>query len=364
MTVSSTTLRFRDGSSDKQYTVSIDKQGDGFVVNAAWGRTGSTLQTACKTAAPVTLEKAQAAAEKLLNEKRKKGYTDAEGGAAYTGVEHAGRDSGVRVQLLEPVADGKAERMLSDPAWFMQVKYDGERRVIILEPGCPVVGTNRNGLAVALNGDLAQVCVGRIPVTGKTIIDGEDFGSTFAPFDLLMWQGDDLRDLPYSERLALLESLIETVPEFARLHTYRSEEDKRRMYAKLREQGEEGVVFKLRDAAHSPGRSGQSSTQFKDKFVESATVRVVGRNGDKRSIAMELMGATGSWVGVGSCTIPANFPIPEAGQLVEVGYLYAYPNGGSLFQPTFKGVRHDVDESACALTQLKYKTEGLIGQAA
>jgi len=304
MTVSSTTLRYRDGSSDKQYTVSIDAQGDGFVVNAAWGRTGRAMQTACKTAAPVPLEEAQAAAEELLNEKRKKGYSDAEGGAAFSGIEHAGRDSGVRVQLLEPVGDGTAERMLSDPAWFMQVKYDGERRVIILEPGCPVVGTKRNGLAVAINGDLAQVCEGRIPVTGKTIIDGEDFGSTFAPFDLLMWQGDDLRDLPYSERLALLESLIETA------------------------------------------------------------VRVIGRNGDKRSVAMELMDGSGQWVGVGSCTIPANFSIPEAGDYVEVGYLYAYPNGGSLFQPTYKGMRRDVDDSACVTSQLKYKAEGLLGQAA
>lgn len=357
MTSITTTLRFREGSSDKQYAVTIQPLGDGYVVNAAWGRTGSTMQTACKTAAPVSLEQAQATAEKLLNEKRKKGYTDAEGGAAYSGVEHAGRDSGVRVQLLEPVADGQAERLLSDPAWLMQVKYDGERRLIIMEPGVPVSGTNRNGLSVAINADLATVCVGRIPITGKTIIDGEDFGSTFAPFDLLMWQGDDLRDLPYSERLALLEKLIESVPEFTRLRTYSTADDKRRMYAQLREQGEEGVVFKLRDAAYSPGRSGQSSTQFKDKFVATATCRVVGRNGDKRSVALELIDSEdGQWKPVGSCTIPANFSIPEPLQLVEIRYLYAF-RAGSIFQPTYLGVRTDVDATDCTTAQLKYKAE-------
>lgn len=357
MTDITTTLRFKEGGSDKQYSVTIAPSGDGYVVNAAWGRTGSTMQTACKTAAPVSLEQAQATAQKLLNEKRKKGYTDDASGAAYSGVEHSGRDSGIRVQLLEPVADGQAERLLSDPAWLMQVKYDGERRLIIMEPGVPVFGTNRKGLSVAINGDLAQVCVGRIPVTGKTVIDGEDYGSTFAPFDLLMWQGDDLRDLPYSERLSLLEKLIESVPEFTRLRTFSATEEKRRMYAQLREQGEEGVVFKLRDAAYSPGRSGQYSTQFKDKFVETASARVVARNGDKRSIALEMIDpADGQWKQVGSCTIPANFGIPQQGQIVEVRYLYGHRNG-ALFQPVYLGVRNDLDESDCTMAQIKYKGE-------
>lgn len=363
MTASTTTLRFREGSSDKQYSVSIEASGDGFVVNAAWGRTGSTMQTACKTASPVTLEKAQAAAEKLLNAKRAKGYTDDASGAAYAGTADAGRDSGLRVQLLEPVAEGQAAQLLHDSAWGMQEKFDGERRMLIIESG-EVVGTNRKGLQVAVNGDLAQVVMARISVTGKTVLDGEDYGSTYAPFDLLMLNGADLRDLPYSERLAKLETLIADAPEFVRPTTYRSTADKVAQYDRLRANGCEGVVFKLLEAPYIPGRFGKSSTQFKDKFVESATVRVAGRNGDKRSVAMELLDeATGQWTGVGSCTIPANYPVPDVGALAEVGYLYAY-RGGSLFQPTYKGVRHDLDESACTFAQLKYKADGPAALAA
>ena len=41
-------------------------------------------------------------------------------------------------------------------------------------------------------------------------------------------------------------------------------------------------------------------------------------------------------------TIPANFPIPPVGALVEVRYLYCFPNGGSLFQPVYLGVRDDL----------------------
>jgi bifunctional non-homologous end joining protein LigD len=39
----------------------------------------------------------------------------------------------------------------------------------------------------------------------------------------------------------------------------------------------------------------------------------------------------------------------------KVRYLYAYP-GGSLFQPVYLGVRDDLSISACALSQLKFKS--------
>jgi len=357
------TLRFVEGSSDKQYTVAIQPAGDGFNVVASWGRTGSTMQTAVKTAAPVTLEKARTVADNLLKEKRRKGYTDVAGGAAYSGAEFAGRDSGFRVQLLEPVSEGQADRLIADPAWGMQQKYDAERRLIVMNPGEKVFGTNRDGLRVAISDELANVIAGRIPVNGMTVIDGEDFGSTFAPFDLLMHNGRDLRDEPYSERLKLLEVLFSHVPEFPRLHTYIEADQKRRMYESLRDQGFEGVVFKLMSAAYTPGRCGKDSTQFKDKFVESASCRVIDRNGDRRSVALELLDdATGLWHAVGNCTIPANHSIPERGDLVEISYLYAYV-GGCLYQPTYKGPRTDIHSSACVLSQLKFKPEESHAQA-
>ena len=47
-------------------------------------------------------------------------------------------------------------------------------------------------------------------------------------------------------------------------------------------------------------------------------------------------------------------PIPAAGAIIEVRYLYAYP-GGSLYQPVYLCRRDDVALSACTLAQLKYK---------
>jgi len=56
-------------------------------------------------------------------------------------------------------------------------------------------------------------------------------------------------------------------------------------------------------------------------------------------------------------TIPANQPIPKAGDVLEVRYLYSFP-GGSLFQPVCLGQRDDIETSACTLSQLKYKAAG------
>jgi len=47
----------------------------------------------------------------------------------------------------------------------------------------------------------------------------------------------------------------------------------------------------------------------------------------------------------------------SVGAVIEVRYLYAY-RGGSLFQPTYLGLRDDIEVDACLLSQLKYKKEG------
>jgi bifunctional non-homologous end joining protein LigD len=59
---------------------------------------------------------------------------------------------------------------------------------------------------------------------------------------------------------------------------------------------------------------------------------------------------------VGNCTIPANYEIPQVGDLVEIRYLYAYL-GGSLYQPIYEGIRNDISPEACGEIQLKYIKE-------
>ena len=50
----------------------------------------------------------------------------------------------------------------------------------------------------------------------------------------------------------------------------------------------------------------------------------------------------------------ANFDVPKINDIVEVRYLYAFV-GGSLFQPTFLGVRNDIESRDCRIEQLVYK---------
>src|SRR5258708_13296354 len=84
------TLYYREGSSDKVYQASIETQGEGFVVNFAYGRRGSTMNTGTKTQTPVDYDNAKRIFDKLVREKQAKGYTPGEDGTPYqnTSKEH------------------------------------------------------------------------------------------------------------------------------------------------------------------------------------------------------------------------------------------------------------------------------------
>ena len=48
----SVSLYYREGSSDKEYHVRLEAKENGYVVNTAFGRRGSTLSTGTKTNTP------------------------------------------------------------------------------------------------------------------------------------------------------------------------------------------------------------------------------------------------------------------------------------------------------------------------
>jgi bifunctional non-homologous end joining protein LigD len=79
----STTLYYKDGNSDKVYSVAVVPSGNGFVVNFAFGRRGTTLQTGTKTASAGDFDAAQKIYDKLIREKTAKGYTPGEDGTPY-----------------------------------------------------------------------------------------------------------------------------------------------------------------------------------------------------------------------------------------------------------------------------------------
>jgi bifunctional non-homologous end joining protein LigD len=125
------------------------------------------------------------------------------------------------------------------------------------------------------------------------------------------------------------------------IRAFATESGKRKAFAEIQARKGEGVVFKLRDSVYVAGRPNSKGPQVKFKFTASATCAVLSQNGSKRSAVLGIrQGSSEVWVPIGNVTIPANFPIPPAGALVEVRYLYAYP-GGALYQPVYLGPRTD-----------------------
>jgi bifunctional non-homologous end joining protein LigD len=344
------TLYFRQGPSDKVYTAAIEPSGGGFVVTFAFGRRGSTLQMGVKTAAPVPFEKAKQIFDKLVGEKAAKGYTPGENGTPYQHTKKADRATGIVPQLLNPIEDCKVQTYIASADWWAQEKFDG-RRVLIRRDGDTVIGINRQGLTINLPEPIfAQ---GRTLGDQRWLIDGEAVGDVLFAFDLLESAGADLRAQPYRRRLAALAKIVGTAPAPIRtVETATTTAEKTAMLDLLKDRNAEGIVFKRHTQTSTPGRSASGGDWLKFKFHATASCIVASVNGEKRSVALELLDTRR--VGVGNVTIPPNATIPEPGTVVEVHYLYAYP-AGSLYQPVYLGVREDLTHDDCRLDQLKLK---------
>lgn len=353
MEAENVTLYYREGASDKTYQASLAQKNGGWIVNFAFGRRGATLQTGTKTTAPVPYEKAKAIYDKLIREKTGKGYTPGPDGTPYSHTDNEEKDTGVRCQLLNPVDDKEAARLIDDPAYWVQEKFDGRRILLRAESG-KAAGINRKGLAVGLPESIAAAA----KALGQScLLDGECVGDTLHVFDLLELDGADQRPLPYSQRLKQLTALLANVRAkgICLVETAMARANKRILFEKLKKEQREGVVFKDCAAPYTPGRPASGGSQLKYKFYATASL-IVAKVNDKRSIALELYANKKERVEAGNVTIPPNLPVPKEGAVVEVRYLYAFKESGRLYQPTFLGVRDDIEAGACTTSQLKYRT--------
>lgn len=346
-----TTLYFKEGSSDKVYQATIEPKGSGFAVNFAFGRRGSTLNTGTKTQEPVDLASAEKIFEKLVREKMAKGYTEGEGGTPYSCPAESKEYSGILPQLLNPIEEDQLETYLANPAWIMQEKFDG-KRLLLLKKGNAVRGINRKGLICGIAHTIEKAAKA---IAGDFLIDGECLGTVYIAFDLLESKGSNLRDHPYDLRLQNLFATLRGVPalHMKQAQTYFSEAQKRRHLGELQLLNAEGVVFKKADAPYTAGRPNSGGTQLKCKFYATASFIVAGVN-KQRSVLLALM-KDGKQVPAGNVTVPVNQAIPNVGEIVEVRFLYALQQSGSVYQPTLLGRREDIGPEECTVSQLKFK---------
>ena len=345
----STTLYYREGSSDKVYQCQIEPAGERFVVNFAYGRRGSTMNTGTKTNVPVNFDDAKRIFDKLVKEKRAKGYTEGEAGTPY---QHSDQQpSGILPQLLNAIDEEQVLRLIQDDNYCMQEKHDG-RRLIVQKQGQNITGINKKGNTVGLSLPVFDVVRG---FDADVTIDGESIGDNLFAFDLLELDGVDIRSWPYRERLAALMNLLFSVQQrtIKLVETAFTAEQKLALLNELKAGKREGIVFKQVYSPYTPGRPNSGGNQLKHKFVATLSAMVAKVN-RQRSVELQLLGKDG-WVSCGNVTIPANHKIPQAGQVVEIRYLYCFPESGVLFQPVYLGVREDVDDTECLTSQLKFK---------
>lgn len=351
--VQSANLQFSDGRSDKLYNAVIVEAETGYLVNFEYGRNGSTLRQGSKTTTPVEIEKAKSLFNGLIKKKCSKGYAPLDevnttcGTKALSSIEI----SPYSPQLLNPIDDEQLAVLLHHPMYLAQEKHDGERRIIVKEEG-EIRGVNKKGLYLTLNSELARA-------TNKAdymfVIDGEDMGDHILVFDLLKHDGIDVTNLPLAERLARLSNLPIFNGQIRFSTPAFSAHEKTELLKRVIEANGEGIVFKRIDAPYEAGRPASGGgTQLKYKLYATASCVVLSHN-TKRSVQMGLIDSNGNLTSVGNVSIPVNKPIPNEMSIIEVRYLYAYPDGGSLYQPTFKEVRNDVEQHECLISQLKYK---------
>jgi bifunctional non-homologous end joining protein LigD len=348
------TLYYREGSSDKVYQASIEPEGGGFVVNFAFGRRGSTLNTGAKTQTPVDYDSAKSIYDKLVREKKAKGYTEGPNGTPYQNTPKEDRVTGLLPQLLNPIDEQEVKRLLQDAVWAMQEKFDG-RRVLVRKAAAEIHGINRKGLLIGLP---SPIVVGAHKISSNFILDGECVGDVLCAFDLLEWDGEDYRPYPYQRRLAALSRLLNQPGQQAMrlVETATDPANKERLFRHLQAEKGEGVVFKRLDAPYTPGRPNSGGTQLKHKFYAACSA-VVAKINDKRSVELRLLNGQG-WIPVGNVTIPANFNVPAVGEVVEIRYLHAFRESNALYQPVYLGPRQDIEQLDCLMSQLKYKGTG------
>lgn len=293
----------------------------------------------------------------IINEAAKKASpseeVDTKAAPAVTTVEAA--KPSLPCQLLNPVTEDEVLVLLQDDNYCAQEKHDGKRMQLRYKDGAVIAYNRRHkecGCPVVYRAALTDIA--NHSGIHDFLLDGEQVGDDYYAFDILIHEGSDVCWQGYSSRYSKLESLVSSV-ESMTIHLVGSAytlAQKKELVTRLIETEREGVVFKRLDAVYTDGRPSSGGDQLKYKFYATASCRVTAIN-TKRSVSLAVYDGS-ACVPVGNCTIPPNRDIPSKEDIVEIRYLYAY-KGGSLYQPTYLGVRDDLTQEDCSISQLKYK---------
>jgi bifunctional non-homologous end joining protein LigD len=156
---------------------------------------------------------------------------------------------------LEPMAATLTQERFTGPDWVFERKLDGIR-LLAFKSGPAVRLLSRNRLPQDESYPSVVQAISELPVS-DAVLDGEGLGvwragedAGYHLFDVLWFEGRDVRSLPLDARRALLERLPLAPP----LHRVERLDD-REPWERARREGWEGVIAKRRDSAYEPRRS-------------------------------------------------------------------------------------------------------------
>lgn len=355
------------GGSDKVYKLQLVELLEGWVVNFQYGRRvpgpGHQIQGTnggTKTSAPLPYATALATYQAQINAQMGKSYVtissniEATRSDQFSAVVFAERKpmSGMFPMLLMEVkTEEQARQLCQNPSYCAQEKEDGERRLLAKDGQLAVRGINRKGEYVELPASIRSAA--NQIFLNTFVLDGEIIGEVLKVWDILDQNGDSVREDGMRVRYERLKNQVNNSQDgsIRICRTAFTAESKLFLFNEVKARGGEGIVFKL---VAAPYVEGLSKYSLKWKFKADATVQVVSISKTKRSIQMGVTGSDGDLQILGKVTIPPNHAIPVVGAMVDVEYLYCYPNGGSLFQTAYKSPRQDKDEPD-TYASLKFK---------
>jgi bifunctional non-homologous end joining protein LigD len=361
-----TTLYFQDEVSDKEYTAEIVAADKGlFNVNTFWGRRGSATQSGSKTPkGPVAYSAAEKLFNKVLDEKRSKGYEE----GSTSGVQFVKPSANSLVQQASsepkmpgklhpaPLAPSEASKLISNNMYFGQIKYDGVFGRYTYRPGTFPLATSKTNKMLSVPQGVVE---GFGQIEAPLIVDGEMVDGCLVVFDILLHKSRELWKEPAEHRALYLQALLgeRTFEDIIGAPVASDTAAKAAMLDFAHTKGLEGMIFKLKERSYTPGKLPPSrAVAFKWKFKNSCSF-ICGGQGDPsvRSVEAMFYDESGQICNRGSVTIPTNHPIPARNEICEAEYLYIHQKGGNLFQPVFKGVRIDVLPEECNVDQLFVK---------
>ncbi|WP_037075620.1 non-homologous end-joining DNA ligase [Rhizobium mesoamericanum] len=286
------------------------------------------------------------------------------------------------------------------PDWLYEIKWDGYRIAVHLNNGNVRIltrgGHDWTHRFPAIEADAKRLGVGSAILDGEAVVLDEQGRPNFAQlqqslggrggklnsgasimfaFDLLYFDGHDIRSLELTARRYFLQSLLKNEHGAVRL-SEEIEGDGREIYAAACEHGLKGIIAKYKD---SPYRSGRLGEWVKVKCVQSDSFMIVGY--EPSSVARGGIGSLllatrkgNDWVYVGSVGTGFNErsaedlrrkldrltrktpPVKYAGRrknlvwvqptlVAEIEYR-AWTHDGKLRQASYNGLREVQDNAA------------------